>query len=293
MMVQPIYKHWSYGVLLALLSTLASAQEPNLSTPASVIAGKSFLISLAGRGKGTLYILGPSHVFKREIDFGRDASIPGEDVSASGIYQIVLCTTASCTTKNLEVQPAPAARLGFLLHPSRVPVSTPNGVNGTAMAFDRYNNIAFTPAKVTFRISPAGDKASERVVQTVRGIAFFQMDSRPNQGTLEVTATLGDTTEPRVIQQVASEACGLRMTAVPAGSSILLQTDPIRDCKGNPLPDGTIVSFTKIDGAGKSTVDTPIKKDRAVVQFAVSGPARISVACGVVLGNEISWGGRQ
>jgi len=119
------------------------------------------------------------------------------------------------------------------------------------------------------------------------------MDSRASQGTLEVNAKLDDTTEPRVIQQVASEACGLRMTAVPAGTTITLQTDPIRDCKGNPLPDGTIVSFTKIDGAGKSTVDTPIKKDRAVAQFSVSGPARISVACGVVVGNEIAWGGRQ
>ena len=292
-MVLPICKHRSYGLLFALLSALASAQEPNLSAPASVIAGKSFVISVAGRGKGTLYMLGPSHVLKREIDFGRDASITGEDVSASGIYQIVLCTTDSCTTKSLEVQPAAPTRLGFLLHPSRIPVSTPNGINGTAVVFDRYNNIAFTPTKVTFRISPAGEKPSERVVQTVRGIAFFQMDSRPNQGMLEVTATLDDATEPRVIQQVASEACGLRMTAVPQGATITLQTDPIRDCKGNPLPDGTIVSFTKIDGAGKSTVDTPIKKDRAVAEFAVSGPARISVACGVVLGNEISWGGRR
>jgi hypothetical protein len=292
-MVLPIFKHWSYGLLFALLSAWASAQEPNPSAPASVIAGKSFVISVAGRGKGILYILGPSHVLKREIDFGRDASIAGEDVSTSGIYQIVLCNTDSCTTKTLEVQPAPATRLGFLLHPSRIPVSIPNGVHGTAVTFDRYNNIALIPAKVTFRISPAGEKASEKVIQTVRGIAFFQMDSRPNQGMLEVTATLDDTTEPRVIQQVASEACGLRMTAVPAGALLRLQTDPIRDCKGNPLPDGTIVSFTKIDGAGKSTVDTPIKKDRAVAQFAVGGPARISVACGVVLGNEISWGGRQ
>jgi hypothetical protein len=118
------------------------------------------------------------------------------------------------------------------------------------------------------------------------------MDSQPSQGTLEVTATLGDTTEPRVIQQVASEACSLRMTATSGNRSVNLQTEPIRDCAGNPLPDGTIVSFTKIDGAGKSTVDTPIKKDRAIAQFALSGPARISVACGVVVGNEVSVGGQ-
>ena len=283
----------SYGLFFVALTTLSSAQEPVVRTPASVPAGSSFAISVGGQGKGTLYLLGPSHVVKHEIEFGKDASISGDDVSSSGIYQVVLCAAATCTTKTLEVQPAPAKRLGFLLHPSRVPVSTRNAVNATAVAFDQYGNIVLPPAEVVFRISPAGEKPSERSVRTVLGIASFQMDSRPSQGALEVTAKLDDTTEPRVIQQVASEACGLRMTAVPEGRTITLQTDPIRDCKGNPLPDGTIVSFTKIDGAGKSTVDTPIKKDRAIAQFSVSGPARISVACGVVVGNEISWGGRQ
>jgi hypothetical protein len=165
-------------------------------------------------------------------------------------------------------------------------------VNGTTIAFDQYNNIVTAPSEITFRIASAGEKASEKTVRTVRGIAAFQMDSRPTQGTLEVTASLAHASEPRVIQQVASEACGLRMSAAPSASMITLQTEPIRDCKGNPLPDGTIVSFTKIDGAGKSTVDTPIKKDRASAQFSVAGPARISVACGVVVGNEIAWGGR-
>ena len=286
-------KRCSFGFFFAVLATLSSAQEPAVSVPASVPAGSSFAISVAGHGKGTLYLLGPSDIVKREIEFGRDNSISGDDVSSSGIYQIVLCAGANCTTKNLEVKPAAAKRLGFLLHPSRVPVSSHNAVNATAVAFDQYNNIVLAPAEVTFHVSGVGERPTEKTLSTVLGIAWFQMDSRASQGTLEVTAKLDDTTEPRVIQQVASEACGLRMTAVPAGATVTLQTDPIRDCKGNPLPDGTIVSFTKIDSAGKSTVDTPIKKDRAIAQFSVSGPARISVACGVVLGNEISWGGRQ
>jgi hypothetical protein len=284
---------WSYGLFVAALSTFLSAQEPAVRVPATVSAGTRFAISVSGQGRGTLYLLGPSRVLKREIEFGKDDSISGDDVSSSGIYQVVVCARAACATKNLEVQPAPAKRLGFLLHPSRVPVSTRNAVNATAITFDQYSNIAFALADVTFQISAAGEKLSDKTIRTALGIASFQMDSRPSQGTLEVSAKIDDSTEPRVIQQVASEACGLRMTAVPAGATITLQTDPIRDCKGNPLPDGTVVSFTKIDSAGKSTVDTPIKKDRAVVQFSVSGPARISVACGVVVGNEIAWGGRR
>jgi hypothetical protein len=44
--------------------------------------------------------------------------------------------------------------------------------------------------------------------------------------------------------------------------------------------------------AGRSTVDTPLKKGVANAQFTLSGRARISVACGVVLGNEVSIGGQ-
>jgi hypothetical protein len=164
-------------------------------------------------------------------------------------------------------------------------------VNGTALVSDRYHNTVIAPTKVDFHLSLGGE-SSTRSVQSVRGIAWFEMGSRPKQGALQVVASVDDTAEPRVIQQVASEACGLRMSAAPGGHLVKLQTDPIRDCAGNPLPDGTIVSFTKTDAAGKSTVDTPIKKDKATAQFEVSGPAHISVACGVVLGNELTLGGR-
>lgn len=279
------------GLSLALLAASSMAQIA-VTVPDHVTAGTGFSLSVAGQGKGTLYLLGPSRAIKRDIELGKETQIAGTEVTSSGTYQLSVCGT-DCSTKIIDVEPATPARLGFLLHPSRVPVSTSNAVNGTTIAFDEYNNIVTAPSEVTFRIASGGEKASVKTMRTVRGIAAFQMDSRATQGTLEVTASLAHASEPRVIQQVASEACGLRMSAVPSGSRITLQTELIRDCKGNPLPDGTIVSFTKIDDAGKSTVDTPIKKDRASAQFSVAGSARISVACGVVVGNEIAWGGRE
>jgi hypothetical protein len=115
----------------------------------------------------------------------------------------------------------------------------------------------------------------------------MRINSTPHEGRVQVTAVLDKVEEARVIQQVAAEACGLRMKAVTSGDTAVLETDPIRDCSGNALPDGTVVSFTKIDKAGKSTVDTPIKKGVARMQFSMHGPAQIDVACGVVLGNEI------
>jgi hypothetical protein len=103
---------------------------------------------------------------------------------------------------------------------------------------------------------------------------------------------MGKVEEARVIQQVAAEACGLRMKAMSTGNTVTLETDPVRDCSGNALPDGTVVSFTKVDKEGKSTVDTPIKKGVARVQFSLHGPAQINVACGVVLGNEVALNGK-
>jgi hypothetical protein len=190
------------------------------------------------------------------------------------------------------VKAAQPAHLSFFLHPSRVPVSTPGSIDATAFVFDRYFNLVLTPAAVDFQITPASGAGFSRQVSTRHGAAWMRMDSTPHEGRVQVTAVLGNVEEARVIQQVAAEACALRMKAVTSGDMVTLETEPVRDCSGNALPDGTVVSFTKIDKAGKSTVDTPIKKGIARVQFSVRGPAQISVACGVVLGNEVALGGK-
>ncbi len=269
----------------------ASAQRAEIHAPSPVTAGNPLTITTAGSGSATLYLIGPSHIRKQSIKLGHNIEVSGQDLAVSGTYQAVTCNSDGCVNTAFQVLPAKPVHLAFLLHPSRVPVSTPNAVNGTALVSDRYHNTVLAPAKVDFHLS-LGEEASTRSVQTVRGIAWFAMGSRPKQGALQIVASVDDTAEPRVIQQVASEACGLRISAEPAGRLVKLQTDPIRDCAGNPLPDGTIVSFTKTDAAGKSTVDTPIKRDKATAQFELSGRAQISVACGVVVGNELTLGGR-
>src|SRR5581483_5730398 len=110
---------------------------------------------------------------------------------------------------------------------------------------------------------------------------------------VKVIATVQSATEPRVIQQVASDACHLRIKATRTTKGVLVETDPVRDCSGNAIPDGTIVSFTSTDAKGKTTVDAPIKKGIARAELPVAGTARISVASGVVIGNEITVGGQS
>jgi hypothetical protein len=172
-----------------------------------------------------------------------------------------------------------------------VPVSASGAIDATVFVFDKYFNLVLNPTKLDFRITPASGAAFSRPSNTQNGVAWVRMDSTPHEGRVQVTAVLGNVEEPRVIQQVAADACGLRMKAATAGNVVTLETDPVRDCSGNALPDGTVVSFTKVDEAGKSTVDTPIKKGIARIQFSIHGRAQISVACGVTLGNEVSLNG--
>jgi hypothetical protein len=95
---------------------------------------------------------------------------------------------------------------------------------------------------------------------------------------------------------VASDPCdrNLRMRIVGREKDqIIVQTDPIRDCTGNAVPDGTIVTFTQTDSTGRSVVDARIKKGVARAQLPASKNATIAVAAGVVLGNELHVGGGE
>jgi hypothetical protein len=283
---------WVLCVLpLFLLPVLACAAE--MHVPATVEAGQSFSIPVEGSGEATFYLMGPDHVVKRTVSLASGVQIQSSEVRAAGRYQIILCDSSSpCTSATFEVKAAAPAHLSFFLHPSRVPVSTPGSIDATAFVFDQYFNLILTPSAVDFRITPASGAGFVRRASTRDGVAWMRMDSTPHEGRVQVTAALGSVEEARVIQQVAAEACGLRMKAVSSGNSVTLETDPVRDCSGNALPDGTVVSFTKVDEAGKSTVDTPIKKGIARAQFSVQGRAQVSVACGVVLGNEVALNGK-
>jgi hypothetical protein len=288
------------SVIALLCVAVVTAQSADLHAPAPVRAGQGFAISLDGSGSGTFYLIGPDHIIKRKVTLGGELQVASSDVHTAGRYQMILCQR-ECSSATFEVQAAQPARISFFLHPSRVPVSSRDSIDATAWVFDQYFNLVVTPTAVDFQIKPATGAGFTRQATTRNGVTSMQMDSTQHEGKVQVTAALSNpggrkpleskVEEVRVIQQVASDACRLHMNAVASGNRVTLQTDPVRDCSGNALPDGTIVSFTTVDRAGRSSVDAPIKKGIARTQLTVDGPARISVACGVALGNEVTLGG--
>ena len=72
---------------------------------------------------------------------------------------------------------------------------------------------------------------------------------------------------------------------------MVLETEPVRDCSGNAVSDGTIVTFTQTyNGHSEATVDVPLKRDVARTELPAREGSVISVATGVVMGNEIRLG---
>jgi hypothetical protein len=191
------------------------------------------------------------------------------------------------------VNPAAPNRLSFLVHPSRVPVDSPNRISAVAFVQDNFHNFVLKPEAVKFSVRPKDGKEISAMRNSENGVAWVRLSSAKKEGPTRLAAEIGHANEIRVVQQVAADACNLRIKASRAKKDFLVETDPVRDCSGNAVPDGTVVSFTKVDEAGKATVDVPIKRGVAKVELPVDGRAKITVASGVVTGNQLEVAGGQ
>lgn len=275
-------------LVLAALTLLETAQAAELHVPATVTAGSGLTFSSSGSGSATMYLFGPGSAVKRQVDLGQQIQLSADDLQNAGRYTVVIGEDSAV----FFVTAAPVNSIAFLARPSRVPAATSNVITGTAFLFDKYQNLVLQPEPVKFELEEDG-QTTTRSETSKGGVAFTKLDSSRRAGPAQFVATSGSASVRRVVQQVASDPCNIRMSAQPNKNGVLVRTDPIRDCSGNPVPDGTIVTFTATDSQGKSTVDARIKRGIAEAQLPVSNGATISVASGVVVGNEIQWRGGQ
>jgi hypothetical protein len=278
------------GAMALAAMQLAVAQSGNMTLPKTVEAGSAFSIQSTGSGKATLYIVGPGQALKRDVQMGETASFAAGALYNAGRYVVVLATESSAENGSFDVVPASKpAELSFLAKPSRLPVGLHDGITGAVYLFDAYRNLIDTPTPVSFELSNPSGAVQKRVVTTRDGAAWTVMDSTAQQGIDKFVARMGDISSARVVAQVPGDPCGLKMSARPSGQKVQLATDPVRDCNGNAVPDGTIVTFTEAYNGGQSTVDVPLKRGIAEVEMPAHSGSTISVASGVVLGNQIRW----
>src|SRR5512133_2143131 len=277
-----------FGAMLLAMS--AAAQNLNLPTDAT--AGQAVSIPTKGSGSATLYVYGPGTAIKKKVELGQPIQLEGDQLKKSGRYTVIVAGDQNATG-SFFVSPAKLENLAFLARPSRVPASKPGVISGSAYLFDGFYNLVLEKHPVKFELNVAGASGGGRSVDSSNGVAWVRLDSSKKAGATQFTASSGDAAVNRVVQQTASDPCNIRMKAQPAkNGNILVETDPIRDCAGNPVPDGTIVTFISTDQNGRSTVDARIKRGFAQAELPPSQSAPLSVAAGVVLGNEIHWGGK-
>ncbi len=278
--------------LLALWSAgrPLSAQSGVLTLPKTIEAGTAFTIETSGNGKAILYVIGISQVIKRDVELGLPIYFPVGSLYAAGHYVTVLSHDSSVESGEFDVLPsAKPSEITFLARPSRLQVSLQGGITGAVYVFDAYQNLITKPVPVSFELASPSGSSQKRNVTTHNGDAWTQFDSTTQQGSDKFTARAGDVSSTRIVGQVPGDPCSLKMTAQATGQQLQLQTAPVKDCSGNAVPDGTIVTFTEVYGDLQSTVDVPLKRGIAEVKMPAHPGARISVASGVVLGNEIRW----
>jgi hypothetical protein len=282
-------------LLLTACSALSSAQQTNaaLHVLERVVAGTPVSIPTGGTGKATFYLIGPGHIARREIELGSVIEVGSEETRDAGRYTVLIRRGASSTQGAFYVVAADPESLSFLARPSRLPVAVPEGISGVVYPFDRFHNLVLQPKEVNFRLSVGENSIVSRNVLTKNGVAWTRIDSNRKAGRSQLVASIGELSARRVVQEVASDPCNLRIGAQLTAQGILVRTEPILDCAGNAVPDGTIVTFTAREPKGKTTVDVPIKRGIAQAELPLAGSALISVASGVVIGNQIRWGGER
>jgi len=283
-------------LLLVVLSasSLSVAQSSSLRIPAHVEAGTPFEIQTQGSGAAVLYIIGPSDALRRNVQLGESVAFGSDDLHNAGHYSAFIVGGSISDSAQFDVLPShQPATLSFLAKPSRLPVDLSGGISGVVYIFDVFKNLIIQPQEVSFRLSVSDAAPQSRTVTSHEGVAWLKMNSASRAGVANFQATAGNVEERRIIQQVAGNPCRLRMNARESGDRVALETDPVRDCSGNAVPDGTIVTFTETYAGNQSTVDVPLKRGVAKTELPAHKGALISVATGVVLGNEIRLSGGQ
>jgi hypothetical protein len=272
-------------------ATTETLHAQDIRVPTAAYAGEEASVSTTGSGKATFYLIGPGTSRKSDVSLGEEIHLKGQDLRKAGKYLAIVCSS-SCSSATFYVTAAKPASLAFLVHPSRVPVSLNDAVSGVALPFDQFHNLVLAPVTVNFELTAGNTSSFSRQARTQDGVAWFRTASSKSARLVQAVASLDDISARRAVQQVASDPCNLRIKGLRTATGVLVETELVHDCAGNIVSDGTIVTFTATEGDARSTVDTPIKKGVARAQIEGSGAVSISVASGVVLGNELRIGAK-
>ena len=275
---------------MATVAFTLPSEAGSLELPTTVVSGNALSLSTEGSGEAVLYIVGPGQVLRRTVELGEQVVFHPGEIHNAGHYSVFLVAPSFTQSSDLDVTATDqASTLSFLAKPSRLPVDVHDGISGVVYVFDAFRNLITQGMEASFELSGLGGSPQTRSAQTQNGVAWVQLDSAAKAGNAQFLVHVGRVTEKRIVQEVPGDPCTLRISGHSSGGRIELETDPLRDCQGNAVPDGTIVTFKEACDGSETTVDVPLKRGVAHTTVPAYDACVISAATGVVMGNEIRW----
>ena len=222
----------------------------------------------------------------------RRRSFPAGSLYNAGHYVVVLVGVSLHRKRFVRCCARKRSRpiVSFLAKPSRLPVGLHDGITGAVYVFDAYHNLIAAPTPVSFELSNPTGAAQKRIVETHDGAAWTEMDS----------------TRPTRHRQVRSASWrSLQHARRQAGSGRSVRIEDERpasrvsrfSCRPNRCAIAAAMPF-RTERSLLSPRPTMARNPRWTCRLSgelrkwkcppISG-ATISVASGVVLGNEIRW----
>src|SRR5579864_5015851 len=163
-------------ITVAIIFLVASvAQAAEIHPPAQTVAGNPITIASSGSGDATFYLIGPASASKRQVQTGSDIAVDSDQIEHAGRYVAILCASDGCASSSFFVNAAAPNRLSLLVHPSRVPVGSANGISTVAFVFDNFHNLVLKPDSIKFSVQPKGGNEVSADRESKDGIAWVRL----------------------------------------------------------------------------------------------------------------------
>ncbi len=163
-----------------------------IHAPAQVTAGTAITIQTSGvRRRDVLFDWAGESPAKAKCKPGATFRVDSDQLEHAGRYVAVLCASDGCTATNFSVNPAAANRLSFLVHPSRIPVGSAQGISAVAIVRDSFQNLVPKPEPVTFSVWPKDEKPVSAARTCENAVAWVRLTSAKKEGPTKLGAPSG------------------------------------------------------------------------------------------------------
>jgi hypothetical protein len=295
----------------ALTLETPAAVRASAPVPVAILradAPDGLAVTLAAQGSYGM------RVYKGVFAKGRALiTLPGEHTRQTGLITLIARAGTARGEGQVEIRPNPPADpVQPIVGPRSVAADGDHETMALAVPFDDYGNPVADGTPLTLRILHPGDQLEQQTLTVTHLLAWGWVNSRTRAGRAVVSAAVGDAHGPdTTFEEVPTWPASFGLSASPLnlpadGRQLLtLRTDLIRDRFGNPMIDGTLVTFVvevagseprfvpayTVDGAAEAQLQAPTEPGTVTVRATLYGvesrPLTLSFAAGPAVGTIV------